>query len=275
MQDPLSAKSSFHQMIGEICQENHLSIVWLSADWFGILERDGVERHILGYGKLDLNPAAASMAADDKYVTFEVLSRAKVPVIQHAILYEATNQAPYVKGRNSLDYLTSFFNQYQQNIVIKPNNGQCGKNVYHLTTLAQVPSILEKVFRQSLSASLCPFYPIQHEYRVIMLDDEARLIYQKNRQTDWRFNLSNGATASQVTDERLKRELVNLARQAMRAIGLRFCSVDIILTETNGLLVMEINSGVATSHYLEQFPEDYTNVKSIYRDAILRMFADV
>ncbi len=266
--------SSYHQILEEICQENQIDLTWLSSDWLAVMQRDGQERHVLGYGKFDLNPAASSMAADDKYVTFEILRQKAVPVIEHAMLYQNSTVGEFVEGRNTPEYIAEYFAKHNQRIVIKPNAGQCGMGVSLVTALDQVPAVLEEVFWQSFSASMCPFYNIAHEYRVIMLDGEARLIYQKNRQDDnWKFNLSQGATVSRVDDEDLWQELTGLAQRAARAIGLRFCSVDIIRdAESHNLLIIEINSGVATAHYLEQFPEDYAKVKAIYRDAVLKMF---
>lgn len=132
-----------------------------------------------------------------------------------------------------------------------------------------------EVFQQSFSASMCPFYNIAHEYRVIMLDGEARLIYQKNRQDDnWKFNLSQGATVSRVDAEDLRQELTGLAQRAARAIGLRFCSVDIIRdAEGHNLLIIEINSGVATAHYLEQFQKIISKSKRFTATRYLRCFA--
>lgn len=266
--------SSYHQILEEICQENQIDLTWLSSDWLAVMQRDGQERHVLGYGKFDLNSAASSMAADDKYVTFEILRQKGVPVIEHAMLYQNSTVGEFVEGRNTPEYIAEYFETHNRRIVIKPNAGQCGMGVSLVTALDQVPAVLEEVFQQSFSASMCPFYNIAHEYRVIMLDGEARLIYQKNRQDDnWKFNLSQGATVSRVDDEDLWQELTGLAQRAARTIGLRFCSVDIIRdAESHNLLIIEINSGVATAHYLEQFPEDYIKVKAIYRDAVLKMF---
>lgn len=265
--------SSYHQILDEICQENQIDLTWLSSDWLAVLQKNGQKRQVLGYGKFDLNPAAASMAADDKYVTFDILRHFDVPVIEHAMLYEADNHKTYVAGRNTPEYIAEYFTKHNNHIVIKPNAGQCGMGISQITDLKQVPAALDEVFRQSFSASLCPFYEIEHEYRVVVLDGEARLIYQKNRQDDWRFNLSQGASVSQVTDEALRETLTVLARSAAKAIGLRFCSVDIIKTTSDELMIIEVNSGVAIVHYLEQFPDDYEKVKAIYHDVIQKMFA--
>lgn len=265
-------KSTYNKLLDEICQAEKITITWLSDNWLGVLERDGQRRYILGH-KFDLNPAVSELVADDKYATFEVLRKDGIPVIEHQMVYEASNNQPYVHGRNSVKYVREFFENNNRHIVIKPNNGQCGNNVHQITAPEQLTPALERVLHQSMSGSLCPFYQIQHEYRLILLDGEERLSYQKNLGEDWRFNLDKGATATPIEDDELHQRLLKLAKRAADSLHLRFCSVDIIHTTEQELLVMEVNSGVMTEHYLQQYPEQYETVKKIYHDAVKKMFA--
>lgn len=264
-------KSTYNQILDEICQEEQIQIDWLSDNWLGVLERAGQRRYILGH-KFDLNPAVSELVADDKYATFEILYKDNIPVIEHQMVYEASNKQPYVHGRNSVEYVTRFFQENGKHIVIKPNNGQCGNNVYQITAPEQIAPALKKVLHQAMSGSLCPFYHIQHEYRLILLDGEERLSYQKNLGEDWRFNLDKGATATPIENRELHQRLLTLAKRAANSLHLRFCSVDIIDTFDQELLVMEVNSGVMTEHYLQQYPEQYETIKNIYRDAVKKMF---
>lgn len=265
-------KSVYHQTLEEICHESGISLTWLSAGWMAQLDK-GEERHrILGH-KFDLNSAASSLVADDKYATYEVLRQDGVPVISHNIVYEYTNHEPYATGKNSLEYILNFFTAHDKHIVIKPNLGQCGNNVFQITSEDQIPAALKKIFHQSMSASMCPFYHIRHEYRVIVLDGEECLSYQKNLGKGWKFNLCHGATAQPIQDKIMHQCIVNLAKRAAKALNLRFCSVDVIDTMDHELMIMEVNSGVMTENYLKQYPAQREHVKAIYRDAIQKMFS--
>ena len=64
-------------------------------------------------------------------------------------------------------------------IVIKPNDGTCGHNVFNVTDINDIDKILNKLFVNNYSISMCPFYNIKHEYRVIMLEGENKLLYAK------------------------------------------------------------------------------------------------
>ena len=89
---------------------------------------------------------------------------------------------------------------------------------------------------------------------------------------DWKFNLSRGGKAEKITDKKLTEKLTSLATLVSKELHIGFASIDIIETEDNNLLVLEINSGVMTENYLDQFPEDYNKIKEMYKSAIESLF---
>ena len=128
---------------------------------------------------------------------------------------------------------------------------------------------------------------------------------------DWCHNLSRGAQADKNINKKLRSQLEVIGSRTMRALSLRFASIDICAVskkpktledesvkneneskvddscvggiaaddaeinnaeEEMDLLVMEANSNVNTKWYLTQHPEDWELVKGIYRDAILCHF---
>lgn len=268
--------SFYCSILGEICQEEKIDLQWLSANWLAYLRKNGLVRQILGY-KFDLNGAAASAAADDKSHTYNVLALAGLPAVEHQVFYEASNHKAYAEGHNSLADLAHYFETHHRDIVLKPNGEYAsgGLGVTRLRNLDEAPQKLAEIFRYFWSASLSPFYELAAEYRVVILDDEARLIYRKEAGADWRFNLQNGARPRDVTDLELQSRLTDLAHAAAQALNLRFCSVDMVQPSqpaTDPLLVLEVNSGVMILNYLNFFPERRQLVKEIYRDAIRKMF---
>lgn len=289
------------QLIAKICQENSIDLKILSRGWLFRLEKNDQTRYMFR-NYLSLNSQSSSAIAADKFATFEVLRAAGIPVIDHAIIYPFDNHHDFAEGCNTATYLENYFNSHQKNIVIKPNHGQGGQGISHVTSSDQLPAALETAFAFSESASLCPFYHIRREYRVIMLDGEPRLVYGKERGADWRFNLQNGATSVDVADPLLRDRLFAIAKRAAKELDLRLCSVDIIeLDNTSStlpsstspshpsissttanhsssqipnpsLLVIEVNSTVSTTHYLKQHPNQTPLVEAIYLDVIQKIF---
>ena len=89
------------------------------------------------------------------------------------------NNLDYAIGCNTYEYVKEYFEKNNNNIVIKPNDGTCGKNVFNVTDVNEIDIVLDKIFLKNYSISMCPFYKIKHEYRAIMLDGENKLLYTK------------------------------------------------------------------------------------------------
>lgn len=170
--------NNFKKIIQEICNENNIRYKLLSKDWVIMLEKNGKTRFISGY-KFDLNSHGMGLIVDDKYALYEVLKEKKIPIIEHKIVYNKTNQFDYAIGCNTYEYVKEYFIKNNHHIVIKPNDGTCGNHVFHVTNIHEIDNILDNIFMHHYSISICPFYEIQHEYRIIMLDGEAKLVYAK------------------------------------------------------------------------------------------------
>ena len=170
--------SYFKQIIQEICDEKKIYYKFLSKDWVIMLEKNGKTRFISGY-KFDLNSQGTGIIADDKYATYEVLKEKNIPIIEYKIVYNKTNNQDYAMGCNSYEYVKEYFLQNNNSIVIKPNDGTCGKSVFHITKMNEIDNTLDKIFAKNYSISMCPFYTIEHEYRTIILDGEPQVIYAK------------------------------------------------------------------------------------------------
>lgn len=171
-------KNIFKEIIKEICNEKNIEYKTLSNDWVIMLEKEGKTRFISGY-KFDLNSHGIGLIADDKYAMYDVLKHKNIPVIEHKIVYNKTNQLDYAIGCNTYEYVKKYFLENNNHIVIKPNNGTCGNNVFNVTKINEIDDILDKIFVNNYSISICPFYKIKHEYRVIILNGESKLLYTK------------------------------------------------------------------------------------------------
>lgn len=170
----------FHRLITEICDEEKITVYFLSKDWIVMLERDNKTKFISGY-KFDLNGHALGNIMDDKYAMFDVLGKKQIPVISHQILFRPSNKNEYAIGASSYQQAYDFFRENNEDIVIKSNTGTCGSEVYHIIDISEIEPCLDKLFATNFSISLCPFYSIKAEYRVIVLRNQCMLIYGKRR----------------------------------------------------------------------------------------------
>lgn len=301
------------KLIQTICEEENIKFQRLSKNWISMLEKDGKTKFISGY-KFDLNSHGLGELLDDKYATYEMLSKKQIPIIPHHILFSPQNKETYALDCNKIEVAEKLYFKYQKNIVIKPNIGTCGRDVYHITKQEEIDSCLKKLWQSNFSVSVCPFYKIKAEYRMIVLKNECQAMYQKQRPIvvgDGRktirellieFNpLLKEKLKNQTYDKiletgeeyiyswkynlslgaipvpitnEIQSKLNKLLLQVTEEINLGFCSVDVIETEDHEFFILEINSGVMMDHFISLMQNGKQIAKEIYRNAIKAMFQE-
>lgn len=88
----------------------------------------------------------------------------------------------------------------------------------------------------------------------------------------WKHNLSGGAKPAVVKENELNNKIVELAINAGKAMNINFATIDIIETTNNELYVLEINSGIGTSIFIESVENGNEIIKDIYRKAVEKLF---
>ena len=305
---------TFQRIVKEICEEEEITVSFLSKDWITVLEKGNKTKYIAGY-KFDLNNHGLGLVLDDKYAMYDVLKSKQLPIIEHHILYKDNNKNDYAIGCNSFEYALELFDKYNRDIVLKPNNGTCGVGVYHITNESDLKEMYDKLFSNNFSISLCPFYHIESEFRTIILNNEIKLLYGKQRpiivgngkltikellkqfnyeyfkeydkdnkndvlkeneiyEYDWKFNLSRGSKMFRDITSKDYETISSIALDTALKVGLNFGSVDIIKTKDEKFYIMEINSGVMMDNFIKQDKNGYNIAKSIYKEAIVSMFEE-
>ncbi|MGB1206593.1 MAG: ATP-grasp domain-containing protein [Chitinophagales bacterium] len=123
--------------------------------------------------------------------------------------------------------------------------------------------LLEKFKNSEISNDIINF-ATQFDTNNILAKNEKLLL-------NWKHNLGKGAMPKFIEEESLKNKLADLAKKATKAIQINFASVDIIETNDNQFLVLEINSGIMIENFVRTLPHKYEFIKSIYRKAVFRM----
>ena len=306
-------ENTIKKMFREICDELGIKCSLLSKDWIFMLEKDGVTRFLAGY-KSGLNDHALGMVLDDKYALFDVLKEKRLPVAEYRIVYGNENKEDYAIGCNNFEYVSDYFYKNNQDIVLKPNDGTCGRDVYRVRDINTLKDLYYKLTSKYFSINMGPYYNIVNEYRFIVYNGKVRIAYKKekpvvygdgkstirdllikfnpqyfsNRLSDskydkvlssgeefeynWKFNLSGGGVALKIADNNLYKKLESIAIDSSSAIGLKFGSIDIIVTDDGKSLILEMNSGVMLEKYVEQFSDGYGTAKKLYTDVIEEMF---
>lgn len=238
--------------------------------WVIRLSNGPIRRHVFGYD-FELNSATAAKIAGDKSATFALLDRAGVPAVEHRLFLRSDVAPSGIEG-NDREAMIAFAEEHHWDLVCKSNVGTGGRNVYHVVHEKELDEAVAKVYRRHHAVALAPFVEVDGEFRVIMLDGAAQLVYEKHAGNgEWRHNLGLGGRAVDVDDDSRRTGLTALAVRAMEALGLRFGSVDIV--EVNDWhFVLEVNAGVMMEHYGRSSDQRRAEAYDIYDRAVAAMF---
>ena len=258
---------NINKIIKELSIEEGFDMQTFSFDW--IIKVN--DKYIVGYN-FDINSSAASAICNDKAATYEVLNSNNISAVVHDF-FMAPKNAKYLDNGQGYTEILNKLKKYKY-LVLKPNNGTSGEDIFLVNNEDELKERLEFLFTRYQSIAISPFINIDKEYRIIVLDNEVKLIFSKNLHNTTRccnelvkFNLCHGAIPEIVEDEELIFKLSNIALKAVKIIGINFASVDIVDTEGQ-LKVLEVNSGVMMEHFSRKNNEYFEIAKGIYRDAI-------
>jgi len=166
----------FRKLIEEICKEENIDYKLISEDWVMVLTKDNITKCISGY-RFSLNDHALGSVIDDKYAFYDLCKINNLPIIEHDILFNPNSKL----GSNTNNLKDKYFKEYNNDVVIKPNMGTEGTDVYHINNKEDLNNIINKLFETNFSISMCPFYKIEKEYRVVVLNNKVELIFEKNK----------------------------------------------------------------------------------------------
>jgi len=307
-------RNQFIELLKEICHEHGIQIHFFSGDWIATLETArGTRACIYGYN-FSINNAASSQICQDKNATSLILRSRGVASVQHELFLNPNE--PLVSGliaaSGSVSKILEFASKFKYRVVLKPVCGTGGNGVTRANNCKEVERAILCLFPKFHAIVVSPFIDIRREIRVVVLYQQVRLVYEKNRPcivgdgessvsvliskqltsrvtslnppvdldlgriplrgeqvaVEWRHNLGHGATPVLITDP--DQSICDLAIEAVNALKMRFCSVDIIETDNGEFIVLEVNSGVMMDSFISSQDSRYRDIaRSIYTDAIL------
>ena len=241
-----------------ICHEQSIDLTSFSNDWLFELSRGCVTRRVLGY-KFDLNSSVAAQTTEDKVAASMILAAHDVPTVPHTLV--RTKNTTY-------DWQHPDWHQ----VVVKPLVGSGGIGVKLFQNQDEAGTWMTSQIVDGWAIS--PFVSIQREVRLIVLDSEVLLAYEKHPvMIDGllMFNLGLGATPSKIIPSN---QLQLLAKKACNVLALRLAAVDIIELKSGELKVMEVNDGIMMEHYAQTSKEYEQDALRVYSTIISTMMAD-
>jgi glutathione synthase/RimK-type ligase-like ATP-grasp enzyme len=252
------------RIVADYCKRAGIDLQTFSDDWVLRLARDGVTKWAVGY-RFDVNGAAAADLAQDKVATYLVLNAAGVDVVPHFLVRVLPEETIYGGGlRQTLG---------GGPVVAKPLDGMGGRNVGRFDT---VDDALEMIHASDETAwALSPYRELQAEYRLLMLNGNLLLAFEKTQPQLYEglklFNLGAGAVPADI-DKEILEQLLPIAERAVEATSLRLAAVDIVRQADGTLCVLEVNCGISLEHYGRQSAEYEARAVAAYESIIEAMF---
>lgn len=167
-------------IIEEICNEEKILCERFSYDWIFRLTKNGKTAHIFGY-QFENNSATAQLICTDKCASSEILRSKGIPCVEH-YFFISPDDLHYIGLEGNWPRMLELLNKYGK-LVCKPNEGTGGIDVFQVSSAVELELAVNSVFAHSRSLALSPFLPIEQEYRVILLNDQVKLVFSKTIQS--------------------------------------------------------------------------------------------
>ncbi len=268
----------------QICAEQNLNLSLVSDGYVAVVDNPRSNKKALLYGNdLGLNPSSSARIASDKVATYDVLKLSSIPAVEH-VLALRPNLAKSWQNIHSMKEVVSGLELKlgsSSNFVVKIRSGSSGGyGVFLAKDRRQLKKKLRQIWKKDRATAVSKLLKIENEFRVVVLDGVAELVYAKDLAPNWSSksnnsdelvlrNLAHGAIARVLKKDDIQlSSLQDLALRAMAALSLRFASVDIV--EVDGeLLILEVNQGVMLEYFSQQSLHKKKLAEDLYRKAIL------
>jgi len=251
-------KRNFEKIIEEICKKHKIRLTSLNDGWILKLQKGNNVKILYGYN-FPLDNTSISKTCDDKAACSDLLKTFNIPAFAHKY---------FMKGFYKPKEITECYDKFGSNVVVKPNIGSSGNDVYHCESLEELKKNINIILKSHVGFSISPFYKYEFEYRVIILNHQPMIVYKKVRNNSWKHNLALGASISEDIDAKKLQYIKKNATKISKKMNIKFCSIDLAEVD-NKLIVVEVNSGVM----MEKFSQyNYKKAYVVYEKAILSIF---
>jgi glutathione synthase/RimK-type ligase-like ATP-grasp enzyme len=212
----------FVDAVTKYCLARNIAVEVRSEGWLIIMRR-GERQHLAFAYDVGLNSAVAHRVATDKAATAEVLQCSGVPCIPHT-LFLGPKLAAFTRAADSWERMLRLLAEHPGGLVVKPNEGTSGENVFRVTTKVALELAAGRILAAYPSLAISPYVEIEDESRVVLVDDLPVVVYSKERPFvigDGRHSLLELALAAMPAERRssaLPGLIAELARAELDAI---------------------------------------------------------
>jgi glutathione synthase/RimK-type ligase-like ATP-grasp enzyme len=248
-------------------KELDLKCQFFSDGWVVKLS-NSYKSHFIHVSSFNLNGQASVGIAQDKVMTYQILTDSSITAVPHYLLSSIYQQ------RINATYVQELFTKYNS-LVLKPTHGSSGHLVTRCNDISSVFDFVDQYITiESWTAS--PYLEVTSEIRLIVIGNRVECVYEKTEPPiidELRmYNISLGAHIKKrdvaVIDDEVKKMAVNAAK----SLNLTFCAVDIVFESNGKASVLELNTSFSLERYSLESSENWKEAVNFYRQLIHDIF---
>jgi glutathione synthase/RimK-type ligase-like ATP-grasp enzyme len=164
-------------LIKIICKQKNIKVDQYGNGWILQLTHQQKSKFVYGY-KFPVDESTVQMLCDDKAGLSETLITNHIPCVDHQYVMSPMNWHNKTQISQPLSRAKKLL-EIHKSIVIKPDKGTGGENVYKVNNLIELYAKSAIIFARYPALVFAPYYDIQHEYRIVLINQKVTLIYEK------------------------------------------------------------------------------------------------
>lgn len=164
----------------------------------------------------------------------------------------------YLKFKSKKEIVKDIQNEFEFPMIVKMNSGAQGKHVYKCDSPRKIMKSLKAIFNKKhknydFSLLAQQFLNIENEYRVILLDGEIILLYEKVSKEKNR-NLSplhnEDGKAVLINDDSIYKKISEIVNNSPHLKQMSYIGLDIAKDFDNNWWVLELNTHPGFSYFI-------------------------
>jgi glutathione synthase/RimK-type ligase-like ATP-grasp enzyme len=173
-------KQQFRNIISDAAKELSIGIKFFSDGWCAELNYNNVIRHIIG-NTLPINNVSVYRIVRNKNICFDILKNGNISATPHISILSPLSRLNRGSKESLSECISKVIEEYDFPLVVKRNETSSGNGVFITNNKVELENTLNKLFSYNNVITISPFRKIKSEFRVVILNGESLLCYEKIR----------------------------------------------------------------------------------------------
>ena len=175
----LNSQRIFVDCIKRYCTAHDVAFEVKAQGWLLSMQK-GPRRHYAWGYDLGLNSSVAHRIANDKAATSDVLENSGIACVPHSLFFNPEFSG-YVPQEGSWEAMLQLLERFPHGLVVKPNEGTGGEHVFKASKKSELELAVGRIFQSNKTLAISPYYAIEEEVRVVVIDYVPLVVYRKTR----------------------------------------------------------------------------------------------